>query len=410
MARRPRFQVDRESATRFLVYLQPKIIDGFARPLPLYVNARPGTIAAGPDDGNIRVIDAKEKEPYRDDRTWNTRWKPPFDGPAYEPVAPREGHFDHVRPGSRPFAAAATFASIRYALDVWSHYLGGPVRWYFADTYDHLEVIPRIGSSNAWSGEGFLEFGFRDFPLNTDAYCESFDTVTHEAGHLIFKSVVGNPVEDKKTIEYRAHEEACADLASVVTSLHVDQIVDHVLAGTQGRLHTANPLSRIGEYREGHRGDHGDDREARKLFNHETMELTDPAWFDYDTHGYSQPFSGGAYDVLVAIYQCNLMDRKVAPEVASARHHPSWNTLTEVQEDFPRLYAGAAPEFKEALLDARDSFATLLAHAWPKLVPDGFSYGQAVANLIAADREVNGGQYGPILRALFDQRGITPRV
>jgi hypothetical protein len=407
MARRSRFEVDREAGTRFHLYLQPKVIPGFEKPLPLYVNARPGTVAAGPDDGAIRVIDAKEKEPYRDDRTWNTRWKPPFDGPAYEPVAPRDGHFDHFIPGSRHFSAAATFASIRFALDVWSHHLGGPVRWYFADTYDHLEVIPRIGSSNAWSGEGFLEFGYRDYPDDTEVYCENFDTVTHEAGHLIFKSVVGNPVEDKKTIEYRAHEEACADLASVVTSLHVDPIVQHVLDSTEGRLHSANTLSRVGEYRV---GKYGKDQEARKLFNHETMELTDPAWFDYDTHGYSQPFSGAAYDVLVAIYQCNLMDRKVVSDVATARHRPSWETLTQVQEDFPRHYAGAAPEFKEALLDARDAFATLLAHAWPRLVPDGFSYGQAVANLITADRELSGGQYGPILRALFEQRGIAPRL
>jgi hypothetical protein len=29
--------------------------------------------------------------------------------------------------------------------------------------------------------------------------------------------------------------------------------------------------------------------------------------------------------------------------------------------------------------------------------------------MIAADRDVSGGQYGPIVRALFEQRGITPR-
>jgi hypothetical protein len=281
------------------------------------------------------------------------------------------------------------------------------VRWYFADTYDYLEVIPRIVSANAWSGEGFLEFGFRDYPDNTEVYCENFDTVTHEAGHLIFKSVVGNPIEDKKTIEYRAHEEACADLASVVTSLHVEDIVKDVLDDTEGRLHSANVLSRIGEYRP---SADAREREARKLFNHETMELMDPAWFDYDTHGYSRPFSGAVYDVLVAIYQCNLMDRKVVPDLASARHRPSWDTLEQVQAEFARHYAGAVPEFREALLDARDVVATLLAHAWRKLVPDGFSYGQAAANLIASDRELHGGQYGPILRALFQQRGITPRL
>jgi hypothetical protein len=407
MAKPSRFQFDQEAGTRFHLYLQPRTIEGFEDPIKVYLDTRPGTIKAGPDDGSIRVIDAEDKQPYRDDRTWNTLWKPPFDGPAFAPVAPRDGHFDHVVPGTRHFSAAAAFASIRCALDVWAHYLGGPVRWYFADTYDHLEVIPRIDSSNAWSGEGFLEFGYRDYPHNAEAYCENFDTVTHEAGHLIFKSVVGNPVEDKKTIEYRAHEEACADLASVVTSLHLKRVVDHVLETTGGRLHSANALSRVGEYRD---GKYGKDDQARKLFNHETMELTDPAWFDYDTHGYSQPFSGAAYDVLVAIYQCNLMDRKVVPDVPTARHRPSWKTLEQVQEEFPRHYAGAVPEFTEALLDARDSFAALLAYAWRQLVPDGFSYRQAAANLIAADRELSGGQYAPILRALFEQRGITPRL
>jgi len=406
MERRSRFRVDKQGGTRFSVYVLPPS-RASKQPRPLYVNSPPGTIAAGPSDRAVRVIDAKDKEPYRDDRTWNTRWKPPFEGPAYEPLAPRDGHFDHVHPGTRQFSAAATFASIRYALDVWAHHLGGPVRWYFADTYDYLEVIPRVASGNAWSGEGFLEFGFTDYPDNTEAYSDNFDTVTHEAGHLIFKSVVGNPVEDKKTIEYRAHEEACADLASVVTSLHVDDIVKHVLDEEKGRLHSANVLSRIGEYR---KPDDPREREARKLFNHETMELMDPAWFDYDTHGYSLPFSGAVYDVLVAIYQCNLMDRKVVPDLAAARHRPTWTTLEHVQAEFPRHYEGAAPEFREALLDARDVLAPLLALAWRKLVPDGFSYAQAAANLIAADRELYGGQHGPILRALFQQRGITPRL
>jgi hypothetical protein len=46
---------------------------------------------------------------------------------------------------------------------------------------------------------------------------------------------------------YRANDEASADLVAIVSSLHFDQVVSHLLTRTAGNLLSVNVLSRIGE-------------------------------------------------------------------------------------------------------------------------------------------------------------------
>jgi hypothetical protein len=318
-------------------------------------------------------------------------------------------------------------------LEIWEHYLGRRIVWFFAESQlRRLEIIPRTDTDNAWSGEGFLEFGYRLVRRRRRRHprpawlCESFDIIAHETGHLILKSVIGNPTAAKKTLEYRAHEEGAADLIALVACLQFDAVVDRVLENTQGRLFSRNLLSRFGERDRG--------AQIRTAFNAATLwspSIT-AAEAAYDPHAFSKPFTGGAFDVLVEIYEHYLvkygavpaaMARQSKSAVATALHSASPRAtharFERLRREFMTHFAMKRNAFRSALLDARDDFGRLLAKTWALTSfrdfpgrdrPRGrarLPYSGVVANMIAADQAL-GGRYGAIIRRAFLQRGISP--
>lgn len=434
-ARFKRFRFD-PRGTRFRIFLQPTSVKGFATPSIIHVNSRPGTIGPGPEDSRIRVIDAevRRKVPYTD-VTGQPRWRPPYPrrDPRRPPVKARRGHFDHLRTGSRAFWAANAFATVRCVLEIWEHYLGRRIVWFFRDRERRLlEIIPRADTDNAWSGEGFLEFGYflprprgRRDP-RPSWLCESFDIIAHEVGHLILKSVIGNPASGKKTLEYRAHEEAAADLVALVTALHFDPVVDRLLENTQGRLFSRNMLSRLGEKSRG--------GQIRTAFNTATVwsRAVWTAEAEYDMHEFSKLFTGAAFDVFVEMYERHLVRLQAIPPATAGKSMGAVATALDgapprvtharferLRQDFAAHFAKNKSTFRAALLDARDDFARLLANTWTRTsVGDfpgrdrprgrtGVPYAGVVANMIAADRAL-GGRYGSIIRRAFLQRGISP--
>jgi hypothetical protein len=438
--RSTRFRFD-PRGTRFRIYQQASSVKGFAAPLTVYVASRPGTIGPGPADSRIRVIDAdgrrpyKWKLPYSDSAAGEPRWRPPYPpgDPRHPPLKARRGHFDHVRVGTRAFSAANAFATVRCVLEIWEHYLGRRIVWFFRDRQrQHLELIPRVETNNAWSGEGFLEFGYflprrRGRRRRDPAWLsENFDVVAHETGHLILKSVIGNPTAAKKTLEYRAHEEGAADLVALIACLHFDRVVARLLANTRGRLFSRNMLSRFGEESRG--------GQIRSAFNSATIwspSIT-AAEEQYEPHAFSRLFTGGAFDVLVEIYEQYLVRRGAIP-AGLARESKSANAVAidrasppvthrrfqQLRRSFTVHYAKNPDEFRLALLDARDDFGRLLAKTWARTSVEDFPgrdrprgnerlpFAGVVANMIAADRTL-GGRYGTIIRAAFHRRGISP--
>jgi hypothetical protein len=436
-----RFRFDTRG-TRFRIYLQSKTVKGFATPSIISVSSRPGTIRPGPEDSRIRVIDVPgrgtllQKVPYTD-VIGEPRWRPPYPRryPRRPPVKDRRGHFDHLRPGSRAFWAANAFATVRCVLEIWEHYFGRRITWFFRDHERRLlEIFPRAATDNAWSGEGFLEFGYLPPPRRRRRrrdrrlvwLGENFDVVAHEAGHLILKSVIGNPTAAKKTLEYRAHEEGAADLVALVACLHFDPVVDRLLENTQGRLFSRNMLSRLGEKGRG--------GQLRTAFNDTTVRSPSicKAEAAYDKHAFSKLFTGAAFDVFVEIYERHLvrhgaipaaMARKSTSAVATALvgvpPRVTHARFERLRRDFAQLFALHGTEFRAALLDARDDFARLLARTWTMTSVRDFPgrdrrrgratvpYAGVVANMIAADRAL-GGRYGSIIRHAFLQRGISP--
>lgn len=386
----------KETGTRFLIHPQPRFLKGFRKPAVVYINAPPGTIKPGPRDDRMYVVDAVRKEPYAE-----TGGRPPYKGPHRSAVWPSAaGHFDRLRPGTRAFSAAAIFATVRCVLEIWEHYFGRRLEWDFRETYPLLELIPRVESDNAWSKYGYIECGFEDFwTRRSKAFCENFDAVAHETGHAIVHSVTGIPPEPRP-LQYRALDEALADLIAIVSSLHFDLVVNRLLRRTKGNLFSSNLISRVAELSQA--------QHIRNAFNDQKMSTV--KWNpDADDYKYTlaAPFTGGAFDVLVEIYQHQLIRRGVIPRKLGDRAYTAARReLAAVQREFAREYRRRSKVFKEALLDARDYFGRLLARMLGRTSMRDPSYVGAVANMIEADAELSGGAYRGIIRASFEWRKV----
>lgn len=396
MSRPLRFRFN-EAGTKFWLYPQPGLNAEI-----VYINAAPGTITTGPKDHRIYVIDAKEKKPYK-----KTGKNPPYKGPHRDPATPdRHGHFN-IQPGELTFRSATVFATVRCVLDVWEHHLERTLRWYFQKPNGPLlEVIPTVNFNNAHSYPGYLEFGYPDFPRRSHPFCENFDSVAHETGHLIMKSVMGNPPDDEKSLQYRAHEEAAADLIAMLAPLHFDSLVRDALDHTKGKLFSIHKISRISEWGP------TKDQEIRRVFNDATMSSIRQS-SPLTKHDLSLPFSGAAYDVFVEIYESNLVERAaICSDLAKKSRHAPRQAIPDLQTEFAAYFAKKPADFTGALLDARDYFARLLARTWASTRADRLLYPNVAANMIAADtelsKEVGKAPYTSVIRESFEAREIFP--
>lgn len=395
----------RESGTKFLVYPQNKKLKGFEQPEVIFINLPPGSIQAGPEDAKMYVIDAKNKLHYR-----FVGEGPPYQGPRFPPVqANQEGHFDHIRPNDRAFSSTVMYATVRRVLDIWEDYFGHEIEWFFQNEFPKLELIPRVEWDNAQSGNGFLEFGFGRNPDrsidHSNPYCENFDVLSHEMGHAIKNSIIGSPNRNQDTKEYHGHHEAFGDLVAIVAVLHFDSVINHILKTTKGNLFSVNELSRMGELSES--------REIRRAFN--DIKMSDVQGDD-EEHLLSEPFTGGAFDILVQVFQIHLIDKGLITKELGARaykthdHHTSEDERTNIKKEFEQRYQGNEDAFKKALLDARDYFGKLMAKAWSNTSPNNLTYGKVLNHIVEADQELNEGKYKQDILDCFDWREILPEA
>lgn len=394
-----------EKGTRFRIFAHSRAL-GFT-PEPVYVDAAPGAIGPGPADTAIDVIDAKDKPSYYSDTTGVLRKRPRFPFPAggrraTRPVEPRRGHFDYLAPPAWEFSAAMVYAVVRTTLSVWSHFFQvDAIPWHFTrEAGPVLQVHPRVACANGWSGSGFLEFGFPFFPNHQHRFCENFEVVAHETGHLIMKTMVGTRPDDEKSLQHRAHEEAAADLIALVTTLHFESVIAHVLTQTAGFLYGDNLLSRFGEW--------GRSPTAlpRRSFNEATLASV-RAQAPLTKHALSSPFTGAAYDVLVGIFVRHLVGRDaITADLAARCRHTPGVAVPDLAGDFRRAYRGRADDFAEALRLARDELGGLLAGAWRRTTTDGLVYGKVVRHMLAADAELGTG-HGALVAQAFAARGIA---
>lgn len=407
MGSRERFRFSSSGPT-FWIFAQPRRL-GFA-PERVRVGTAGAAIGVGPADSTIAVIDALDKPSYFSNATGRLRQRPrppyPEDGPrSSRPAAPRDGHFTHLAPGQRAFSAAMVYAVISTTRAVWQHFLqlDRPPEWHFARSAGPvLQVHPRVESNNAWSGNGFLEFGFPNWDEDArNPFSENFEVIAHETGHLLLKAVIGTMPDDEKSMQHRAHEEGAADLVALIANMHLDSVLDYVLEQTGGFLYSDNLLSRIGEW------GWADDDVVRSAFNDATMTSV-RSRPSLNKHQLSAPFTGAVFDVLVRSFVTHLVAHEaITPQLAERCRHTPGRPVENLAVEFAAARARHRDSFREALRLARDDMGWILAGAWRRTSLDGVTYGKVLTHLLDADSELGTGLGDTLLEA-FRARGIMP--
>ena len=389
--------------TRFRLYPQPPILTSIEGPETVWVAPAAGSIGPGPSDGRMYVVDAIGK-----DQPYDYPYLPPYRGPRNPPVEPGiDGHFDHLDdPWSREFMAAHMYGTLRFVLDVWEKYFGGPIPWHFAEDRPRLELVPLVEWNNAHSGYGFIETGFaRPGAPDPQPFCLNFDVLAHELGHSFIYQLLGTPPADRVRADYIAFHESAADCVAMIAVLHFDSVVDRLLERTSGNIYLPNELNRIGELSE--------TEEIRLASQSLTLadvpdlrtpvaQLTQP-----QRHAQSLPLTGAVFDMLVDVFQTLLVEDGLISRELDAFSRPEVSPIDEVtvQAGFDRAYAGRHDGFKAALLDARDYIGRCLAGAWQALSWD-LRYGEVAAAMLAADARLTGGAGRELLIESLLWRGI----
>lgn len=377
----------RASGTRFRVYAQSPVLPDFREPETITVSSPVGTVGPGPSDSRMYALMPQAKKPYGETDL------PPFRGKVKAPVMPgADGHFDHIAPDDPAFCAVHMYAVVRRVLDVWEVYAGGPIHWHFAGTHRRLEMIPEVPWDNAQFGWGFMECGFgRDDQGVERSFALNFDVLAHETGHGIAYSLLGVPTAQTLTTAYRGFHESMSDCVAMISALHFDRFVDHVLRVTGGQLYLANELNRIGEL--------SNTRQIRSASN--ALRMSDVVSLDTppaqvsgkEAHKLAQPMTGAVFDILIAFFVQRLIDfGTITPAVARDMERAVDREDEEMLRHGPVLdaYRDDPRSFRDALCDARDMVGLRLLETLRQLKADGLAYDQAARTFTAVDRRMSG--------------------
>lgn len=326
---------------------------------------------------------------------------PPWTGPALAPALPDEnGHFDYLRPGMPGFEAAHLFGAVRFTLDVWERYLGGPFPWHFAGGFDRLELSLLGDWNNAQYGYGFLEAGSQVEPDGAVLpFSLNFDVIAHEVGHAIVYAVVGLPDPDAEYPEYLGFQESAADCVSLIAAMHFPSVLEEVLESTSGNLYRFNRIARISEF--------SHTRQMRMASNDRTMADFVHGWSD--EHDLSEPLTGAVFDTLVDLFHEGLVaEGLMTPHVEEladrAEDEPRLRPL--LQREFDLAFAREPAAFRCALGDARDLMGHFLVAVMREISAEWLDYGDVLRLLLAIDERENDGVFSRIIARNFGRRMI----
>ncbi len=387
--------------TRFKLFPQPRFLEEYAEPETVMVSSPAGSLDPGPSDEHMYTIFPIGKpQPYGISPDGDDVLAPPWTGDIHTPAVPdEEGHFDYLEPGTEQFEAAHLFGTIRFVLDIWEGYFGRRIPWHGETHYERQELTILPTLDNAYSGFGFIEMGgdsktgtYKPFSLN-------FDVIAHEVGHAIIYSEVGVPDPGTPVGEYFGFHESAADLVALISSLHFNTLVDHLLENTHGNLYMLNAINRMAEL--------SGNKQIRIAANDKTLSDFAEGWIK--EHKLSQPLTGAFFDILVDIFHECLVDRgAITPEMEdlSDKLLATPDYAPVMQELFDEAYAANPQEFKEALLEARDILGTYLADTWQSLDRNELDFIHVARTFEAVERKHTGGRFHKIIRGNFDIRDI----
>ena len=168
---------------------------------------------------------------------------------AHPPTKPDpQGNFIH-EPGTPEFQQVNSFLSSNLALDMFEESMGREIPWAFSGP---LLVHPHAGEGfNAFYGRQFHSVNFFDGADTVNGNMvhgsESMDIVSHEVGHAILDALKPGMMTWFGGIEGPSFHESFGDIAAILTSLQDENMVDQVVAETQGDLKKPNAVARLAE-------------------------------------------------------------------------------------------------------------------------------------------------------------------
>lgn len=395
----------RRTGTRFKLYVQSPVSKCFPEPETVWVSSPAGSLLPGPTDRRMYVVSAKDKKHYEDED------KPPYKGAVHPAVRPdRAGHFDHLEPGDPGFAPAHMFGAVRRVMDVWETYLGGPLPWHFQWSAKKLEMVPWVNWDNAHFGWGYMEFGHGGKGDKPDehAYSLNFDVLAHEFGHSLAYATVGIPQPEGLTCSYRGFHESASDTVALLSALHFDSLVKHVLEECQGDLYVANEMNRIGETSE---------TEQMRIASNtlkmsDVIDVSTPAEkaTGKEVHHLAQPLTGAIFDILVELYQKRLVSRGLISKKyadLSRDVEQSGDVHGDARRQVAEAYQHHSDQFGDALREARDMLGRRLARCWHQLSPTDLTYPKVARMLLRSDRQISGGAYQDLIADCLTWREIN---
>ena len=387
--------------TRFKLFPQPRFLEEYSEPETVVVSSPAGSLDPGPADHRMYTIFPIGKpKPYGISPDGKDALAPPWKGEIHPLAMPDEdGHFDYLEPGTEQFEAAHLFGTVRFVLDIWEGYFGRTIPWHGQTHYERQELTILPTLDNAYSGFGFLEMGgdfknggYKPFSLN-------FDVIAHEVGHAIIYSEVGVPDPEGATGEYYAFHESAADLVALVSSLHFNTLLDHLLENTHGNLYMLNAVNRMAEL--------SGNKQIRIAANDRRLSEYSKGWIK--EHKLSQPLTGAFFDILVDIFHECLVERGcISPEMEdlSDKLLATPDYAPVMQALFDEAYAAKPEQFKEALIEARDIMGTYLADTWEVIDRNDLNFSDVAQIFEDIEHKHTGGRFKKIIRGNFDIRDI----
>lgn len=391
--------------TRFRLYPQAPFLHPGRPPETVAVSVPAGLVGPGPCDDRLYVIDpiGRQRGYGIETSPYGTPFLnlPPWRGPIRRPAQPGfGGHFDRIPLGDPAFRLAHAYGIVRFTIDVWERYFGRRVEWHFARDFRRLEVAMRPSLDNARVGYGFMEIGSHPNPDGTVVdYALNFDVLAHEFGHLIIYGTLGLPDPATVAGEYFGFQEAAADMTALLTALHFETMLDQLMEDTRGNLYAMNELNRFAEL--------STSTQIRVASNTVKLSAFADGWDD--EHDLSQPLTGALFDILVDVFQENLVARGlITRDVADlsdiVAKQPEHGPV--IQAVFDRVYRHHAAEIRAVLVAARDYLGTALAETWKRLSLDRVRYVDIANTLLAVDRDLSGGCYRQEMTESFAWREI----
>ena len=182
---------------------------------------------------------------------------------------------------------------------------------------------------------------------------------------------------------------------ALLVSAQLSPVVDEVLKRTRGNLYVANELSRLGEL--------SSNTQIRMASNAAKMSEFARGWSD--EHDLSEPLTGAVFDLLVDMYQWELVERGLIPSSLDQMVREVRLTCGPsrrlMQAEYDRWYPRAPGGFRRALAAACDRLRRSWRYVLTHLRADRISYVVVQMALQRADTALGGGRFAARHRRQF---------